>query len=69
MNKEIIIQFFNRIIGIIVWVTLWNLVDYIIPADDLIQNGIVAVVALIIWGFLGEYTIQQQQQYSNLTPV
>lgn len=67
--KEIIIQFFNRIVGIVVWVALWNILDYIIKEDDMILNTVIAVIGLIMWGFLGEYTIQQQNGWSQLTPV
>lgn len=67
--KEISIQFLNRIVGIIVWVALWNLVDLVIKDDDVLTNSLVAVVGCIIWGFLGEYTIQQQRGWAELTPV
>ena len=67
--KEISIQFLNRIVGIIVWVALWNLIDLIIKEDDILVNSLVAIFGLVVWGFLGEYTIQQQRQYSELTPV
>ena len=67
--KEISIQFLNRIVGIIVWVALWNLIDLIIKEDDILVNSLVAIFGLVVWGFLGEYTIQQQRQYAELTPV
>jgi len=67
--KEIILQFFNRIVGIIVWVALWNLLDMLIKNDDVVANTVVAFIGLIVWGFLGEYTIQQQRGYTDLTPV
>mgnify|MGYP006180816087 CR=1 FL=1 len=54
-KKEIIIQFLNRIVGIIVWVSLWNIMDVIVNDKDLVLNGAVAVVGLFIWGLLGEY--------------
>ena len=67
--KEIITQFLNRIVGIVVWVALWNILDYIIKEDDMILNTVIATIGLIIWGLLGEYTIQQQNGWSQLTPV
>lgn len=67
--NEIILQFFNRIVGIIVWVALWNLLDMLIKNDDVVANTVVAFIGLIVWGFLGEYTIQQQRGFAELTPV
>ena len=67
--KEISIQFLNRIVGIIVWVALWNLLDLLIKNDDVAVNIIIAITGLIVWGFLGEYTLQQQRGYADLTPV
>lgn len=67
--KEISIQFLNRIVGIIVWVALWNLIDLMIKEDDILVNSLVAIFGLILWGFLGEYTIQQQRGWAELTPV
>jgi hypothetical protein len=67
--KEISLQFLNRIVGIIVWVALWNLLDLVIPQDDVAANTIISIVGLIIWGFLGEYSLQQQRGWAELTPV
>jgi len=67
--KEISVQFLNRIVGIIVWVALWNLLDLVIPQDDVAANTIISIVGLIIWGFLGEYSLQQQRGWAELTPV
>jgi hypothetical protein len=67
--KEISVQFLNRIVGIIVWVALWNLLDLVIPRDDVATNTIISIVGLIIWGFLGEYSLQQQRGWAELTPV
>ncbi len=67
--KEIITQFFNRIVGIVVWVALWNILDYIIKEDDMILNTVIAIIGLIIWGLLGEYTLQQQNGWGQLTPL
>ena len=67
--KEITLQFFNRIVGIIVWVALWNILDMLIKDDDIVANSVVAFIGLIVWGFLGEYTIQQQRGYTDLSPV
>lgn len=66
--KEISIQFLNRIVGIVVWVALWNLIDLLIKEDDILVNSLVAIFGLVVWGFLGEYTIQQRE-YAELTPV
>ena len=57
-KKEIIIQFLNRIVGIIVWVALWNIMDVIVNDKDLVLNGVIAVVGLFVWGLLGEYRSQ-----------
>ena len=67
--KEISIQFLNRIVGIIVWVALWNLLDLLIKNDDVVANTAISIIGLIVWGFLGEYTLQQQRAYVDLTPV
>lgn len=67
--KEISIQFLNRIVGIVVWVALWNLLDLTIPNDNVMINVIITVIGLVIWGFLGEYTITQQRAYAGLSPV
>lgn len=67
--KEISIQFLNRIVGIVVWVALWNLLDLLIKNDDVVANTVIAFIGLIIWGFLGEYTLQQQREWTELTPV
>lgn len=67
--KEITIQFLNRIVGIIVWVALWNLLDLAIPNDNVMINTVVTIVGLIVWGVLGEYTITQQRAYAGLTPI
>ena len=67
--KEISIQFLNRIVGIVVWVALWNLIDLVIKEDDILVNSLVAIFGLVVWGFLGEYTIQQQRGWTELTPV
>ena len=67
--KEISIQFLNRIVGIVVWVALWNLLDLLIKNDDVVANTVIAFIGLIIWGFLGEYTLQQQRGWAELTPV
>lgn len=58
IGKETIIQFLNRIVGIIVWVALWNIMDVLIDEKNMVVNGIIAAVGLIIWGILGEYRPQ-----------
>jgi hypothetical protein len=57
-KRQTIIQFLNRIVGIIVWVALWNIMDVIVDDKDLVVNGSIAVVGLFIWGLLGEYRPQ-----------
>lgn len=58
IGKETIIQFLNRIVGIIVWVALWNIMDVVIDEKNMVVNGIIAAVGLVIWGILGEYRPQ-----------
>lgn len=50
--KEISIQFLNRIVGIIVWVALWNLIDLVIKEDDILVNSLVAIFGLVVWSTL-----------------
>ena len=67
--KDIIIQLFNRIVGVVVLVALWNILYYIIKEDDMILNTVIAIIGLIICGLLGEYTVQQQNGFGQLTPL
>tara|TARA_Y100001936_G_C15525906_1_gene385150 strand:- start:44 stop:259 length:216 start_codon:yes stop_codon:yes gene_type:complete len=66
--NHIIIQLFNRLVGITVWVALWNILDFWIDENDMLVNSVVAVIGLIVWGLLGEYTTVPTP-YANLTPI
>lgn len=64
---SIAFQLVNRIIGIVVWVSMWNVLNSLIDSNNMVVNGVTAGVGLIMWGVFGEYSMNARS--NKLEPV
>lgn len=62
---RVLLQVFNRLVGMVVWVAVWNLLDLAVDGKNITLNVVIGLVSLLLWGLSGEYTVVSQ----NSLPV